>query len=162
MRVRFASFPRFSRLCRSFGSRTRLMAMCLTTAMFSGPCPGGRLGLRASRSPPPRCTMVSAILVCVGGQKAARKVDAVLAPPLDLDEILHAAERRTEHHAQDLLKRVQHPPRLARVLQRRKMIEKRRGRLGPGHRKASQINEASHDHATGPMKNPFRQKPTLT
>ena len=34
----FASFPRFLRLCRSFGFRTRLMAMCLTTAMFSGPC----------------------------------------------------------------------------------------------------------------------------
>ena len=41
-----------------------------------------------------RCTMVSAILVCVGGQKTARKVDAVLAPQLDLDEILHAAGRR--------------------------------------------------------------------
>ncbi len=59
------------------------------------------------------------------GQEAAQKVQALLAPQLDLDEILHAAQRRAQHQEHDLRQRVDHPPLLTRIAQRRKMVEKR-------------------------------------
>ena len=101
--------------------------------------PGGKAGLEQLRVEPVHHVVQGVVrgYAALVGQEAAQEVDALLAPQLDLHEILHAAERRTEHHEQDLLKRVQHSPRLAWVLQRREVIEKRAGWLGAGHREAS-------------------------
>src|SRR3546814_986797 len=49
------------------------------------------------------------------GQEAAQKVEPLPAPQPDLDEILHPAERRAQHHEQDFEQRIDHAPLLARI-----------------------------------------------
>ncbi len=56
------------------------------------------------------------------GQETAQKVEALLTPQLRLDEIVHAAQRRAQHHKQDFRQRVGDTPTLAGIRQRRKMI----------------------------------------
>src|SRR5690606_18469252 len=57
------------------------------------------------------------------GQKAAQEVQTLLPPQPDLDKIFHSAQRRGQNQKQDLSKWIDHPPLLARILQRRKMIQ---------------------------------------
>src|SRR6516164_3625334 len=63
-----------------------------------------------------------------------KKVQSEFAPHPDFNEILHAAQAGAHNQEQDFPQRVDDPPVLARILQRRKMIEKalppRRGHQG--------------------------------
>ena len=59
------------------------------------------------------------------GQETTQEAQALLAPQPDLDEIVHAAQRGAQDQQQDLRKRVDHPPLLARILQGGEVLEDR-------------------------------------
>jgi len=56
-------------------------------------------------------------------QEPAQEGQPLHAPEPDLDEILHARQDRAQGQQQDLRQRIDHPPALARIRQRGKMVE---------------------------------------
>lgn len=83
------------------------------------------------------------------GREPAQEVQP-LAPQLDLDEVLHAAEGRAQHHEQDLRQGIDDAPALTRIGQRREMIEDRHGRLGRGAHERLRTIEAAHESYIAP------------
>jgi hypothetical protein len=79
------------------------------------------------------------------GQEAAETIQALLAPQLDLDEVLHAAERRAEHDEQELRQRIHDAPRFTRIAQRREMVEHGDRRLGRRRHGLLRVIEAFHE-----------------
>ena len=57
-------------------------------------------------------------------QEPPQKVQPLSTPQRDLDKIIHAGQRPAQNQQQDFRQRIDHPPGLAWVLQRRKMIQK--------------------------------------
>src|SRR3546814_19020778 len=82
------------------------------------------------------------------GQEAAQKVEPLPAPQPDLDEILHPAERRAQHHEQDFGQRIDHAPLLARIGQSREVIQDRRGTRGLTGHGTPRTSEALHESHT--------------
>ena len=66
------------------------------------------------------------------GQEPPQEIEPLFAPQADLHKILHAAKRGAKHQQQDLRQRIQNPPALPRVRQRREMIDQA-GRAGFAH-----------------------------
>jgi hypothetical protein len=78
------------------------------------------------------------------GQEPPQEIEPLFAPQPDLHEILHARQRGAQHKQQNLRQRIEHTPTLARVRQRRKVIENcgRWPRIGHGRLR---IIEATHE-----------------
>jgi hypothetical protein len=78
------------------------------------------------------------------GQEAPQEIEPLFTPQPDFYEILHARQRRAKHKQQYLGQRIQHPPALPRVRQRRKMVENRGRSQQRGHGEL-RIIEAIHE-----------------
>jgi hypothetical protein len=59
------------------------------------------------------------------GQEPAQEGQMLSAPQPRLDEVVSAGQGGGQHQEQDLRQRVEHLPGLARILQRREMIQQR-------------------------------------
>lgn len=57
------------------------------------------------------------------GQEAAQKIQPLLTPEPDFNEILHPAQRRRQYQKHDLRQRVDHAPALTRIRQCLEMIQ---------------------------------------
>lgn len=86
------------------------------------------------------------------GKKPTQKLQPQIPPKADFHEILHAAQRGAQHQQEDFRQRIDHTQLLARVLQRRKMLQDRTGRLGRHgglHQKRAHYESQPH-----PQRNP--------
>ena len=63
----------------------------------------------------------------------SQKVEPQFAPHPDLDEILHPAKAGAQHQEQNLPQRIDQPPTLPGILQRRKVINQADRRAGLVH-----------------------------
>jgi hypothetical protein len=59
------------------------------------------------------------------GQEPTQELELAPPPAGDLHEVLRPGERRAEHEQQDLGQRIDHLPRLPRILERREMVDER-------------------------------------
>ena len=57
------------------------------------------------------------------GQKTAQKINLLVAPFLDLHKIIRARHHPAQDHQKNLFQRVQHLPRLPRILTRREKVQ---------------------------------------
>jgi hypothetical protein len=85
------------------------------------------------------------------GQKAAQKIFLAPRPAFDFNEILPSCHRAAQDHQQDFRQRINHFPSLARIVQRRKMIQKRPCRHGESLR-----FEALYESQQAAYRNPPR------
>ena len=74
-----------------------------------------------------------------------QKVETQFAPHPDFDKIIHPAKAGAEHQKQNLPQRINHPPALARILERRKIIQKAFRRGCRGHQELRFV-EAPQNH----------------
>src|SRR5262245_12074268 len=91
------------------------------------------------------------------GQELAQEVQVLVAPRLDLHEVVGASDGGSQDQEHDLGKRVDHLPGLARVLERGEMVEN--GDL-PSHGGPLPIQRPTMNHTEPGLGNPTR--PNLT
>jgi hypothetical protein len=115
--------------------------------VLQGRDPGGearleQLGIERIDEVVQRVVAGDAVLVA---QERAQEGQMLIAPLLDLDEIIGASQRCSQCQKQKLGQRIDHLPRLPRVFQRRKMLEQCDLLRSQGHASLPSDSEALYE-----------------